>query len=339
MEPGNDRLTEHYARLVADRFQDRAKTTDGLFWADDLREILVRWGEPSGWERVHPSPGMQAGFTNVVTHYRPSFEFIPTLAMARDPLAIRAGTWRTDERDGHSHYAPPGVRRFAELPHQVAVFRRDGAAEVVAAFAMKPDSLPPSPTLEAGLVLMRDADATPLVQAQRVSGTRGVLRARAPAEATVLSLEARERTSRRAARARFGVDLRRPETHGLAMSDVLLLEGADARPRSLDEAAPLARGTTALRPGERVALYWEVYGVAAGDSVTTSLAVMRRGAHGAAPVRTRWTQAAETGGIAPRALAITLPALRPDDYVIEVTARTRGGAAVSTQREITIAAR
>jgi hypothetical protein len=348
MEPGNDRLTEHYSRLVADRLQDRARNPEGIFWADDLREILMRWGQPSGWERVRPRMS-QLGLASVTTHYHPSFEFIPTLTMARDPLVLRAEQWKTDERDAHSLYAPPGVRHLGPLPYQVAVFRRGAQAEVVAAFAMKPDSLPPSPMLEAGLVLMREPDATPIVRTARVEGTRGVLRAAAPPEATVLSLEARERTSRRAARARFGVDLRRPAEHGLAVSDLLLLERGDARPPSLDQAAPLARGSTRFRAGERVAMFWEVYGVSAADSVTFSLALSRRSAggvrrtveslglaRGMAPVRMRWTEPAGAGDVFPRSLAITLPRLPPGDYAIELSARAASGASAATQREISI---
>src|SRR4029079_40551 len=156
-----------------DRFQERARTTEGLFWADDLREILVRWGQPSGWERIRPT---RAGMSDagMITHYSPSFEFIPTLAMVRDPSAIRATDWKTDEQHAHSVYAPPGVRRFGALPHQVAVFRRAGRAEGVAPFAMQPASLAPWPVLDAGAVLMRGPDAEPVARRERVNGTRAV---------------------------------------------------------------------------------------------------------------------------------------------------------------------
>ena len=349
MDAGNDRLTEHDSRLVADRFQDRARTTDGIFWADDLREILVRWGQPTGWERIRPRVGQVDD--GMLTHYAPSFEFIPTLAMVRDPFAVRADDWKTDEKFAHSVYAPPGIRRLGPLPHQVAVFRREGRAEVVAAFAMKPDSLPPAPTLDAGAVLMRDPDAPPVARTERVRGTRGVLRLRADPTQAVLSLETREPVSRRAARARFGVDLRRAAAPGLAISDVLLLDRADVRPTSLDEAAPLARGSTQFGPSDRLALYWEVYGLgaAAADSVTFSVAVARRppgAARRAAesiglsravtPVRMRWTEAAPAADILPRSLAVALPRLPAGDYVLEITVRTPSGGAASTQRELTV---
>jgi hypothetical protein len=350
MDPGNDRLTEHYTRLVADRFQDRARNTEGLYWADDLREILVRWGQPSGWERMRPLRLSLTGDAGIVTHYAPSFEFIPTLAMVRDPFAIRAADWKTEEKGAHTGYAPPGVRHIAALPHQLAVFRRDGRAEVVAAFAMKPDSLPPAPVLDAGVVVMRDPDAPPVARTERVSGTRGVLRLRADPTQAVLSLEAREPVSRRAARARFGVDLRRAGAPGLSISDVLLLDRADARPSSLDEAAPLARGTTEFSPGDRLALYWEVYGLrGAADSVTFSVALARRppGAvrraaesiglsRAATPIHMRWVEEPPAGEVLARSLALALPRVSPGDYVLEVSVHTRSGAASSTQRDITV---
>lgn len=349
MEAGNDRRTEHFARLVADRFQDRARTTEGLFWADDLREILVRWGQPAGWERVRPRLH-ESGRPSVITHYSPSFEFIPPLKMVRDPFAIDAGEWKTDEKIGHSLYAPPGVRRFALLPHQVAVFPRGANVEVVAAFAMRPDSLPREPTVDAGVVLMRAPDATPLVRTAKVTGTRGVFRATAVPESTVVSIEAREPVSERAARARFGMDLRRPVGSGVSISDVLLLDQPGARPQSLDQAAAIARGSTRFRAGDRLGLYWEVYGLEGKtDSVSFSVALARRPpgsirraaesigiARGAQPVRLRWEEEAPGVPIAPRSLGISLPRIPPGDYVLEVSVRTRAGASAFTQREIQV---
>jgi hypothetical protein len=350
MDTGNDRLTEHYARLVADHFQDRARATEGIFWADDLREILVRWGQPIGWERLRLRLRWGETGGGMVTHYAPSFEFIPSFAMVRDPLVIRAADWRTDEKFAHTVYAPPGVRRFGPLPYQVAVFRRAGRAELVAAFAMKPDSLAPSPVLDAGAVLMRDPDATPVARRERVSGTHGVFRLSTDPAQAVLSVEAREPVSRRAARARFGVDLRRAGATGVGISDVLLLDHADARPQSLDEAAPLARGSTEFAPGDRLALYWEVYGLgAAADSVYFSVALARRppGAvqrvvesiglsRGVTPVRVRWMEETAAADVLPRSLAISLPRIPPGTYVLEVAIRSRSGATASTQREITL---
>jgi hypothetical protein len=337
MDEGNDRLTEHYARLVAERMQDRSRNVEGIYWADDLREILIRWGLPSGWERLRPPVGQTEG--PVVTHYPPRFEFIPRLSMVLDPLSIRADDWHTGERHSHSLYAPPGMRRLNPLSQQVAVFRRNGQSRVVAAFAMKPDSMPINPQIDAGLVLMRAPDAERHVARAKISGTRGTLQIDAVLEQTLISLETREPLSERTARARFGIDLRRRESHGVSLSDVLLLDHAGARPHTLEEALQAARPGTSVRAGERVAVFWETYGVARTDSVTYSVSLTRResGARpGATPVRMRFTEAAGADAIAPRALGIAIPRVSPGTYVLHLLARTRSGAEVSTEREITV---
>jgi hypothetical protein len=165
-----------------------------------------------------------------------------------------------------------------------------------------------------------------------------------------LSLEAREPVSRRAARARLGVDLRRFGATGLGVSDILLLDRAGARPASLDEAAPLARGSTEFARGDRLALYWEVYGLrGVGDSVTFSVALARRPpgsvrravesiglSRAVTPVRMRWVEEGPAGEVLARSLAIALPRVPPGSYLLEITARTRSGATSTTQRELTV---
>ncbi|HEX8695338.1 MAG TPA: hypothetical protein VF746_23200 [Longimicrobium sp.] len=349
--PGNDRKTEHFSRLMVDRFQDRAREVDGIPWGDDLREIYLRFGEPVGWERIR-TPHMTAGRPQVVIHHAPhGSEFFPRLEQVRQPAGARVDDWLDDDpRRTRTAYLPRAVRSLDGLPHQAAVFRRGDSVLVVAAFEMEHDSLPPAPELEAGLVLQRDEAAEPRIARTRVSGRRGVVRLGAPQEEAMLSLEALERTSRRAARARYGVDLRRPAAPGLALSDVLLLADSAARPASLDEAAPLARGTTRFAPGERLGLFWEVYGLdPRADTLTLAVALSRRGVGGlrrtaerlglaraATPVRMRWSEEVEAGAVLPRSLAIALPDVPDGDYVIEVSVRTRAGATASATREIRV---
>jgi hypothetical protein len=348
--PGNDRKTEHYARLVADRFQDRARVTEGLAWASDLREILLRYGQPTGWERIR-TPYITQSRASVVTHYAPeSYEFLPPLRDAREPTLLGPGEWKLEDKRARTSYAPAAAVSVDDLPHQLAVFRRGGRAEVVAAFALEHDSLPAAPEIEAALVLARDERSEPVAAAARVPGRRGVVRAAAAAEAAMVSLEVRERATRRAARARFGADLRLQPGERITLSDVLLLSDAAARPATLDEAAPLARADTRLAPGERVSLFWEVYGLEPGmDSVTVSVAVARRAVGGlrraaerlglartATPVRMRWNEEIPAGDVLARSLAIAIPNLPSGDYVLEVAVRAKGGASASTLREIIV---
>jgi hypothetical protein len=337
MLPGNDQKTEHFSRLVVDQLQERARTTEGFFWAADLREILLRFGEPVGWERIRPPPGSSGG-AEVLTHYAPrSWDFLPTVRMAADPAAIRPDDWTLDERAARTGYAPDSVARLEPLEHQLAVFRRAGAAVVVAGFALDPDSLPPGPDLHAALVLAADEDAAPLAAPAAVDGARGSVRLDAPAEPTVLSLEARERKSRHAARARYGVDLRRAAAPGLALSDVLLLADPEARPASLDEAAPLVRPSARAKAGERLGLYWEVYGLEGRtDTLTVSVSLARKGRGGGrSPVRIRWRGEADGSAVMARSLGLALPNLRPGPYLLEVSVHA-GGASATSVREITV---
>jgi hypothetical protein len=353
MEPGNDRKTEHFSRLVHDRLQDRARVTEGIAWGDDLREIVLRFGIPVGWERVRPEVWQgQSGPPSLIIHQaNHGREFFPRLD-GRGPVGATPpdGRRMTDFR-ARSTYAPRTVSRLDTLAHQVAVFRRGDSAVVVAALALDADSLPPSPRTEAGLVLAENDTAAYLIGRAQVSGATATLRVTAPSRPTMFSLEARESASRRAGRARYALSLERPAAGELALSDVLLLADSAARPSTLDEAVPLARPGTRFRAGDRVGLFWEVYrATPATDTLRLSLALARRAPGGvrrvaerigltpsAQPVRMRWTEEAAGAALLPRATTVALPRrLPPGEYLLEVTVHTPGGAPATTTRALTI---
>lgn len=352
MEPGNDRKTEHFARLVHDRLQDRARTTEGISWGDDLREIVLRFGMPIGWERIRPDMGQAGGPPSLIIHHSPyGREFLPRLD-AKEPLgAVPPDGERMLNRKARTAYAPHRVSHMDTLAHQVAVFRRGDSAVVVAGLALDADSLPPGPVTEAALVLAESDTSAVWMGSARAPGSTAALRATAPARTTMLSLEAREVASRRAGRARYAVPLQRPAAGGMAISDILVLADPAARPATLDEAAPLVRPGTRFRAGDRVGLFWEVYRDAPGsDSLRLSLALSRRESGGvrraaeriglaptAAPVRMRWTE--EPGGAAllPRSTTVGLPRrLPPGEYLLEVTVQPLRGQPVTRARVLTI---
>src|SRR5437667_10911872 len=111
------------------------------------------------------------------------------------------------------------------------------------------------------------------------------------------------------------------------MSDVLLLQEADSLPSDLAAAVPHALATARVRADRPLGLFWEVQRLSpAGEEVTTSLTVTRRGtgwlrraveAVGlAAPrrdVRLEWSEVpvpnVETPTVAGRALRLDLPSL------------------------------
>jgi hypothetical protein len=351
MEPGNDRKTEHFARLVHDRLQDRARTTEGISWGDDLREITLRFGMPVGWEKIRPEMWHTTAHGGLVVRYAShGREFLPRLD-ARAPLGVAPPTpGRFSSHRARSSYAPRGIARMDTLAHQLARFRRGDSAVVVAGLALPADSLPPAPDLRVGLVLAESDTSAVWMRTARVAGARAALRVTAPLRAAVYSVEAHEAASRRAGRARFSLAAPGPAAP-LQLSDVLLLADPAARPATLDEAAPLARPGTRFRAGERVGLFWETYRAApAADTLRLSLALLRRApgagrrvaervglAASAQPVRIRWAEEAAGAPLLARSTTVALPRrLPPGEYLLEVTVRPPTGAPATATRAITV---
>jgi hypothetical protein len=348
---GNDLRTEHLSRNVVDRLQDRAFVTEGLSWGDDLREILLRFGRPIGWERVRPDhPMLAQGRASVVTHYEPeSRSFVPPVRFLRDPAEVGEGDWPLDDDEARTAYAPAYAGTVDELEHQVARFRRGDSALVVAAFALNPDSIPAGSTTDAALVLATDHRTEPLIARETVTGTRGVVSLAAEPGDRVISLETQTLQAKRAGRARYGLRLPAP-AGGLAVSDVMLLQSHDPLPSTLDEAIPQARGSTRVRAGESLGLFWEVYGLPERpDTVGISVSV-HRGSKGwgrrlaeqlglvgeATPIRVQWNE--ETGGetTLARTLVLAIRDLSPGEYTLELSVAPREGEPATTRRRLLV---
>ena len=50
--PGNDRLTDHFARWVEATNEKDAENPEGMLWDDDMAETLVRYGRLIGYSRT-----------------------------------------------------------------------------------------------------------------------------------------------------------------------------------------------------------------------------------------------------------------------------------------------
>jgi hypothetical protein len=345
--PGNDRLGEHHARWTIARMQERARQVDATPWGDDSREILLRYGWFTGWERaMQPfSPGQTGG---VIGHTADlSWEFLTPLSMAVDPRALDPGVWPLDpEAATATRYAPPYARRLLPLHTQHARFRRAGGDLLVVGYELPSDSLTGAPGLRAAAVLMAGPDGPRAGVAAIAGGSAGVLRLRVPAGEPVLSVEVLEDSTRTLARWRGPV----PAPDERRISELLLLAREDARPAGLDEAAAAARGSARVRAGERIAVFWEVYDPPAGDSLSLRIALVaprggwaRRGlrALGLAapprPVRLQVRESSPGGEVVARSLAVALPAdLRPGEHTLEVTVQGRGFGPATARRVLTV---
>jgi hypothetical protein len=356
--PGNDLRSEHFARNLMDALQDRAKSTENLSWGSDLREILVRYGAPTGWERVRPRLG-SSDPPSLVSHYSDSEQRLlpPCQALTTDDPT--ASAWDVKELKPQAGYSLPLADSIARwiypLDHQLAVFRRGDSAVVVAAYSIPQDSVPAGTRIRAALALLPSGSASPTVALLPDAGLVAALSADALPGPMLVSVELLSDSARTAARARSGISVAPLVQGRLAVSDLLLVHASQPLPESLGAAIADARGSTRVQPGEELAVYWEIYGVAGDqpDLLTLSLRLLDR-RKGVArrlaervgivpardPIRMKWQEPVSAGPSTPRSLAIRIPPdLAPGSYTLELTAETLGQAPQVAVREVEVRGR
>lgn len=138
--PGNDRLTEHYARKVAARIRGDAANPYGLAWGRDLEQLTLRYGTEVGWERGMGSPtGIAGDGRHIIGRQHPkSRQYVPPGRFLAEPHRIPADEWTIEARTPRTGYAPPYAPEIGELYTQVARFRRGDSLLVIAAYRPQP---------------------------------------------------------------------------------------------------------------------------------------------------------------------------------------------------------
>src|SRR5512146_921158 len=337
---GNDRRTEHYARLTLARLLEHARSPYGL-WGDDERELTVRYGWPLAWERDDGSVGSMREPVAIGHEPEPSYHFVPdartfdALSPGDEPSAQGIELQAALER-----YAPAYAARFSVLEPEFATFRRGESTLVVAGYDVSEDTLYRRASREAALVLARDEWSSPVV-VRRV--------AEAPWQAAMLSLELRAPEAGAAARVRERPPALSPAAGAVTLSGILLFEPADSLPEGLAVALtrPHIGGITR---GARIGLYWEAYGLAPGEDIATAVTVtperngwLRRVAATLrlAPrqgsVRVEWREGARLEqGRAPRALVLDLAGLAAGRYRIDIAVSAAGRAEATSSRRVDV---
>jgi hypothetical protein len=370
--PGNDRRSEHLARVVMARIQEDARNPFGIPWGDDLRELHARFGWEVAWELTHNPPSLLAAPARVVGHQQDDgFGFVPPgAAIAAGPEA-GPGAWEPGREPRREGYAPPYLDSLVFAEHQLAAFRRGDSLLFVVAVA-RPDAGDVGAGARlfewtrhgpsAALALLSWPPAAPTGPAEspvRVAPAGGDaepggvwrVRTRAPAGRYLVSVEALGGDGA-GARARYGVRRDTLADGVLDVSDLLLVEpGAGG---GTDPEALAARMLTSSRvaAGSAVGVAFEVYGLSAGgEAVTFDLSVRRSSgsffrraarwlglAGGDEAVRVRWSDAAAPqDGRYGRRLDVSIPAeAPPGDYALRLLVRAAGRADVVVERELTI---
>ena len=349
--PANDLRTEHLARLTMAELIRTSRYPHDIAWGDDAQELLVRYGWETSWSRNSPSVSDPASVHVVGHEPTPAFDFVPTPEAIAAPDSADASDWSLHNQLAQSRYAPRYARSVSDLHHQIAFFRRGDSAVVVAAFDAGHDTSFARDSITAALAVA-DASTPDSTQVVRDSTARrrDVLIATTSWSALIVSVEARDSSARRVARARDVV--RPPPSAGrVTISDLLLFDDPSVLPTALEDAAPRARGTLQVDRASPVGVFWEMYGVdSSGEALSYTLTVTRDGASWyrraaeklkvvdrRAPVRLRWDEpSARPGATRSRALALDLSTLPEGRYRIELALEAGGQPAASATRLIDV---
>ena len=312
LTPGNERLSEHYARRFALALYRDTELTLGLPWGKGFDELLVRYGFVAGWDQI-PSRSGRFGTRDVLEHRHPeSRGLLPPLEALEDPTGLPEGVWTPRNDRPLTTSAPVLAPLIAQGQAQTAVLRRGGNLLILGAYGTPVDSVlqirrtsrrqsagpeepflgdeglsrrPPwEPSVDgfsadtlAGMYLLADTGRWAPLAAFGYGG-EGVIQLTAPPGAYLVSVEQWCPKDRWGARTRHGVrgdDIPPDVPH---LSDLLLLDAEEALPPSLTDAIPRLRPSSELPSGARMTVAWEVYGLnRSGGALTFRLSLVEEG--------------------------------------------------------------
>lgn len=342
--PGNERLAEHYARHTMALILQPTKIVYNLRWADDLREMVVRYGWARYWTR---GPGsVLDAYSGAVSGHEatPNFHFIPA-SWRVDSLPSIA--FDLDQQRSAERYAPEIATKLKELDPQIAAFRRGDSVEVVAAFDVSSDKDLDSAGVSSSLVLAADEKSAPGIVS--MWGPKGTMSLRADARPQLLSLEILRPDVRRAGWKRAGIWLAPKAPGALALSDVLMFEPGTVEVRELSQALPTALGSN-VASRAKLGIYWEVYGLAKADSALPMSLTLTRIDQGPLerlgqaigvsprvnPLSISWKEHPTLGSITTRSVILDLSLISRGKYSLRVEATPASQSPASTTRIIEI---
>jgi hypothetical protein len=343
--PGNERRTEHLARHTYVLMLRHAHTPARVEYGGELERVVLRMGTPAGFV-VAPERGV-GGRRRVATYFEPwAREFLPTFRMVHELASVKPSDWPPPGVPVRTEYRPGYARRFADIDHQTARFRRGSSTLLLLSW-----ELPPSPgagPVNTFVWARADAgDGAVPLRLLEPPGRHALLHPLAAA-ARLIAVEAYAAEDAWAARLRRGVAAL--DGSAFALSDLLLLDSCDvgATP-NLDDALHCARASTSLRPGERVELFWEVYGLAVEEPVAVTLSLQGDGSAAVglfarllrpgsreSNFGMQWDEVMGGGDVVAGTLALKLSDLPAGEYTLTLTMTRAGGEQATGSRTIFI---
>ena len=348
LRAGNDRRTEHFARVTRARIHRRAASGYGVAWRADLDQIVRRFGWPSHFTQEIPPPNRTDGPRISAYHDSPSYHFLANADPDTDPRTLTDTSWTLRPVHPRERYSPP-YATFWKLTHQSTLFRRGDSTLLLVAYDASSDSLLRLSPVTAALV----ASAGPPPgedhrTVRHAAPARGTLTLMVPDTQAVASAELL--AGARLLRARFGVGFPAAPPRALRMSELAFFEPTDSLPADLDALMPLARASSTIAAGSSLGLYWELYGSPQrGDALALDVQVVREGVGWLRRAGERiglvdrsprvafgWRESPRGDGITPRALVVNLRDLDPGTYRIEVSLTPDGQTPLVASRRIEV---
>jgi len=335
--PGNDRWVEHLARYMETRFYDEIRRTHpGSLGPEKAQEHLwasrIRRGALDSYDL-----GERYTWTSRAAA---RYHFVPDVAV--DDLAHPV--WRLEAHLDDEGYTP-SYEPVLPVPHQTARFRIADTLRVAAATRLEGMRLSGALDAAASFVLSGGPNRAPVLLSADAHQPTVRFLGSAPARRYVASLEVV--TSKGVGWDRH--TLTPLPADGPAVSDLLLYATSGAQePSTLEAAARVMRGSTAVKQGGEVGVYWETYGLPPGTTLTFHLSVERRGGglvdrlsrllpggHQEGPGRIVWTEPA-TGETHSSAVALDLRELDGGDYTLVLHVGWAGQELLERRRDITV---
>jgi hypothetical protein len=315
LTPGNERRSEHLSRQVAlllDAFsKQRLDSTRvdmivrglrHIQMADDLvngrpattllardlpditrsrvfapsplgyEELVRRLGVPGFFQSTRPEVGTAPQL--VALFPTPRYAFIPAPDALLEPTRASPEDWWTTGNEQYEFHAT-GDRVFVDIDHQIAFFRRGDSAVVIAAADVENYPRLTRGGATAALIVRRDYTDAALVWKRQLRTDLYIQRADIPDGRSFISMEILSKDNKWAGRVRFGAGPPVLPGQRVSMSDIMFVESRPRPPLDLSDAEPLVLGTLRIKQGTTIGVFWEMYGLASGDSARYSIAVLR----------------------------------------------------------------
>jgi hypothetical protein len=347
--PGNERRTEHFARLTWAEIERGGANGFDMGWAADMKEMVVRYGWAEKWTQKPPSGFGDVSLAYTAHEREPGFHFLSNIPYDAPISALGDSAWKLDDENPRESYAPRYANAFTTFQPQLTRFRRGDSTLIVAAFDVSDDTAWSRAGVRPALVVTAGDTSRFLLALFDSSARRSALWLTSPSKESLASVEILSLDGKVAGRWRGAMKPIANQTPASAISDLLLFDATDSLASGIEGAISAAFGKNVIREDKKIGVYWETYGDIAGDSaraISLSLTPIAPGvvtrfirALGVgkklAPVDVRWRDAGPGAAIQPRSILLDLSQVTPGRYELRLTIG-EGATSIYSSKTVTI---